>query len=210
MRVLVSLMGPDGGVLVDDERSTTRAALASIPHDTVHVLALNPDDPEVEAIGQLCERTGAELAVDPVPGEDLKAAFERILEVVEGHAGREDVEVHVHVNAGRGANLLSAAGLLACLHAGTSAHFVHEEGHDELGVVTRAPLSPRLEPSAVDALSGFPDEGVALDEAGARDAAALNALKDDGLIEREADRLVLTDRGRAYRAHVRARGGRER
>jgi hypothetical protein len=204
VRVLVTLLGASGGDLVDDERSTARAAMAHLPHDRVHVLAVDPEHPELDAVRELAERAGAPVEVDPVPGEDLLAAHRAVLDAVEGHLAG-DREVHVQVNAGRHANLLSTAGLLACLHASTSAHFVHEDGHDELSVVTRSPLSPLLDEDAREALAGFPAEGVPLDRADEHDPAALNRLKDEGLVERAGDRLVVTDLGASYRDHVRGR-----
>lgn len=208
MRLLVSLVGPGGGILVGEDRGSTRKSLAQIPHDAVHLLAVDPDDPEIERVQNLVERTGARFTVDPIEDEHLLDAFGTIVDVIEHHRnghdeGDDPVDIHLQVNAGRHANLLSAAGLLACLHEGIPAHFVHEEGHDELGVLTRAPLGQLLDEDERAALTGFPGEGILLTEASQHDPGALNELKDRDLIERDGDRLVLTDRGEAYREHLR-------
>lgn len=191
MRVLVSLEGPnDGG---------TRGAIAHVGFDELHVLAADPDDEATQRIVHIAERSGAEVTVDPVSSGDLTTAFREIRRALD----RSDAEsVEAQVNAGPDANLLSAAGLLACLHEGVPVHFVHEKGHTPLPVLTRAPLSELLAGDARDQLVEVPEKGIALDETDAHDPSALNDLKDRGLIEREDDRLVLTRLGRAYRDHL--------
>ncbi len=211
MRILLSIAGPDGGILVEEDRSTTRKALAEIPHDAVHLFAVDPDDAEIDRLRTLVERTGATFDVDRLDDEDLLATFERLVDAIEAHQDDADardgpVEVHVQVNAGRHANLLSAAGLLACLHTGVPAHFVDEAGHTALPVLTRAPLTQLLDADEQAALVSLPDDGVPLADVRDHDPGALNALKDRDLIERDDDRLVLTEQGRAYQAHLSARG----
>lgn len=208
MRVLVSLMGPGGGVLADTDQGSTRRALAQIPHDVLHLLAADPDDDEVAKVRDLCEAMGARFSVEPVTADALLDAFETVVAAIadaraDAASADEPVQVDVQVNAGRHANLLSAAGLLACLHEGVPAHFVHEAGHEALGVLTRHPLKQMLGEDEQEALSGFPDEGIRLDRVSQHDTAALNGLKDRGLIRRDGDRLVLTGRGQAYRIHIR-------
>lgn len=199
-------MGPDGGVLVDEERSITCMAMGKIPHDRLHVLSVDGAQEEVQRARTLCDRSGATFSTGEIEAEDLLSAFDTItgaLGAFEEEAGREgDLEVAVQVNAGRHANRLSAAGLLACLHAGVPAHFVHEEGHDELSVLARAPLSPLLSSREEDALGAFPEEGIPLVEVGEHDTGALNGLKAQGLVEPSEGRLSLTSEGRALKAHV--------
>ncbi len=204
MRVLVSLVGPDGGQLVGEARSITRLALGKIPHDHVHVLTVEPEHEEIAKVQRLCERTGAGFSVDELPPEDLRAAFHEtasaIRKLQQGLDGT--VDVAVQVNAGRHANLASSAGLLACLHEGVPAHFVHEEGHDELTVLARAPLSPLLSDAQEQALVGFPEDGILLSKLREHDVDALTGLKDQGLVEPGEARLRLTDSGRAYQQHL--------
>lgn len=200
-------MGPDGGVLVGEERSITRVAMGVIPHDRVHVLSVDLDHDEVDRVGSLCERSGAPFSAGEVPGEGLLEAFEVITDALEGFVDGQgprggDVEVTVQVNAGRHANRLSSAGLLACLHVGVPAHFVHEEGHDELSVLTRAPLSALLSSGEREALGAFPEVGIPLEAVGEHDTRALNGLKAQGFIAPVDGRLTLTKQGHALRSHV--------
>lgn len=191
MRVLVSLEGPEEG--------GTRGALAHLSFDELHVLATAPDGEATQQVRRLAERAGATVRVDPVPGEELLSAFSVIREALD----REDAdEIQAQVNAGPDANLLSAAGLLACLHEGVPIHFVHEKGHTPLPVLTRAPLREMLSQQQRDELVAFPDDGIPLDQTGDHDERALNGMKDRGLIERQDKRLVLTSLGRSYREHL--------
>lgn len=192
MRVLVSLEGPvEGG---------TRAVIRHVGFDELHLLATEPDGDAAQRAVSIAERAGARVQVDEVPERDLMAAFGRICEALD----RSDAEqIEAQVNAGPDANLLSAAGMLACLHEGVPIHFVHEEGHTPLPVLTRAPLSELLDPDERDQLAAMPEKGIELDRTDEHDTRALNELKDRGLIEREDARLVLTRLGRSYREHVR-------
>lgn len=193
MRLLLTLEGPTPG--------STRRALGALPHDAVHVLAVEPNSEELETIRELVERAGARFRVDPVPEGSLMEAFERVVDAIDADRERA-ARIEVQVNAGPDANVLSAAALLACLHEGVPAHFVHEKGHTPLPVFTRAPLQKLLGEDEQAALAGFPEQGIELTAVGEHDTAALNALKDRGLIEREGDRLVATGQGRAYREHL--------
>lgn len=192
MRVLVSLEGPvEGG---------TRAAIRHVGFDELHLLATDPEADAAQRAVSIAERAGARVQVDEVPERALMAAFARIREALD----RTDAEtIEAQVNAGPDANLLSAAGMLACLHEGVPIHFVHEEGHTPLPVLTRAPLSELLDADERDQLDRIPDDGIELDRTDEHDQAALNELKDRDLIEREDSRLVLTRLGRSYREHVR-------
>lgn len=196
MRCLISLEGPKPG--------STRRALAQIPHDAVHVLAVDPGSDELATVRELVERSGATFTSERIPEEPLLEAFEAIVDTFQQRSGAAD-ELACQVNAGKDANVLSAAGLLACLHEGVEAHFVHEKGHTPLAVLSEAPLKQMLTDDERSALAGFPDEGIPLIEVREHDPGALNGLKDRKLVERKGDRLVVTERGRAYRTHLRAR-----
>ncbi len=190
MRVLVSLEGSrEGG---------TRAAIGRLSFDHLCILASDPEAEAVERVRRLADSLGADVTIEPVPGSDLLAAFEVIRETL---VGFEEESRLAQINAGPDANLLSAAGMLACLHEGVPMHFLHEEGHTPLPVLTRAPLGEMLGERETDQLVAMPEAGIALDRTDEHDEWALNKLKDHGLIEREGSLLVLTDLGRSYREH---------
>lgn len=190
MRILFSLEGPQGG--------WTREAFVAIGCDAVHVFH-HEASPGIEELGGLVERAGGTFQAEPVPGEDLLTAFKQIHQAMKARA--EDTRI-CSVNAGKDANLLSAAGLLACLEEGVEAHFLHEQGHTRVPVLTPKPLGRMLGQAERQALSGFPEAGLAVAEAGEHDTAALNGLKARGLIELEAGVLRLSAVGRSYRDHL--------
>lgn len=194
MRVLVSLEGPrEGG---------TRGAIGRLGFDELHVLATEPEGEAATRVRELAERAGARVTVESVPAQDLLEAFHAIRAALDRP---EPDEVAGQVNAGPDANLLSAAGLLACLHVGVPAHFVHEEGHTPLPVLTRNPLRELLDEPEHEALLALPEDGIPLEETGDHDERALNGLKRRGLVEPRDARLVATRLGRAYRDHLRRR-----
>jgi hypothetical protein len=193
MRRLVSLEGPQEG--------GTRGALGKLAFDELHVLATDPDADHVGRVRHLAESLGATITVDSVPGDDLQAAFEGVREQI------ADADVECQVNAGRHSNLLSAAGLLACLHEGVPAHFVHEEGYTPLPVLTRAPLKELLDDEQREVLTDVPADGLDLDDVDEDWAAVLNRLKDRDLVATDEDRVTLTRLGASYREHVLRRVG---
>ncbi len=192
-RSLFSVEGPVQG--------WTRQAIVAIPYDHVHVFATDPAADGIEELGQLVEMAGGTFSVEAVPGDDLLGAFETIRDRLTEAAGEEAV---CQVNAGKDANLLSAAGLLACLHTGVAAHFLDESGHTEVPVLTQAPLARLLGDGEREALVAFPEAGLHIQEVSDNDPEALNGLRKRGLIELDGDRLRLTATGRSYRAHVQA------
>lgn len=197
MRVLFSVEGGTGG--------QTRRAMVALAYDLLHVFTPEPEADEVGALRELAEGAGAGFTAEAVPGDDLLQAFEAITEAMEAYPAR-DHERRCQVNAGKDANLLSAAGLLACLHEGVEAHFLHERGHTVVPVLTPAPLREMLGEPERAALLAHPEAGVPLKEVSRHDTAALNKLKERGLIERADGDLVLTVVGEAYRAHLERRG----
>lgn len=190
-RELFSVEGPVQG--------WTRQAIVAIPYDHVHVFATDPEAEGIEALARLVEMAGGSFSVEAVPGDDLLGAFEVIRDRL---ALAEDGVAACQVNAGKDGNLLSAAGLLACLHTGVEAHFLDESGHTQVPVLTEAPLARLLGEEEKAALAGFPDAGIHIRKVSEHDPEALNGLRDRGLIELEGDRLRLTSTGRSYRAHV--------
>lgn len=191
MRVLVSLEGSRQG--------GTRAALGQLGFDELHLLATDPNGEAVQRLVELAERIGSRVQVDAISDGNLMAAFRQVRQALD----RPDAtSIAAQVNAGPDANLLSAAGLLACLHEGVGAHFVHEKGHTPLPVLTRAPLSELLADEEEQQLLELPDAGIPLDRTDEHDETALNGLKDRGLIERGGQRLVLTRLGRSYQEHL--------
>jgi hypothetical protein len=191
VRVLVSLEGPEEG--------GTRAALGRLSFDELHLIATDPDGETTQRVCDLAESFGARVERVPVPYQDLVGAREVLRKTIDGLDG----EVIAQINAGPDANQLSAAGMLVCMHEGIEMHFLHEEGHTPLPILTEAPIERLLDEAARDQLAQVPDDGIALDATGDHDERALNGLKDEDLIQPEGDRLVLTDRGRSYREHVR-------
>jgi hypothetical protein len=198
LRVLVSLEGPrEGG---------TRAALGRLSLDELRLLATDPGDERVQRVGQLAERFGAPVHVREVPAQDLMGAFD-VIQATLANVAQHDVVAQI--NAGPDANLLSAAGMLVCLHEGVPMHFLHEEGHTPLPVFTEIPVEPLLSDDEREQLLAVPDEGIELAMTDDHDEAALNGLKDEDLVQPREGRLVLTERGRAYREHSQRRPDRE-
>lgn len=190
-RALFSVEGPVQG--------WTRQAIVAIPYDHVHVFATDPETESIEELGRLVEMAGATFSVEQVPGDDLLGAFEVIRDRLT-EADRDPTACQV--NAGKDANLLSAAGLLACLHTGVEAHFLDESGHTQVPVLTQAPLARLLEAAEREALLAFPEEGLHIQDVSENDPEALNGLRRRGLIALDGDHLRLTATGRSYRAHV--------
>jgi hypothetical protein len=194
VRALVSLEGSrEGG---------TRAAFAHLGFDALHVLATDPDGEAAQHVCELAERLGAPVEVTGVPADDLMGAVETIQEAI---ADVDGEEVLAQINAGPDANLLSAAGMLACMNEGVPMHFLHEEGHTPLPILSEAPLERLLAEDERDQLVAFSEEDIELDAVDDHDKAALNGLKNRGLIEPDDGRLVLTELGRSYREHLRRR-----
>lgn len=196
MRLLVSLQGSEAGF--------SREAIAQIGHDALHLLATDPESEEVETVVRLARQQGANVRVDAVPADDLLGAFTAIRDALDDRRSQA-TELCCQVNAGKDANILSAAGLLACLHVGVEATFLHEKGRTELPVLTRAPLRELLNASDRSTLSGFPNDGLPVDQVRGHDAAALSRLRDRSLIELLDGALHLTGQGQAFREHVRER-----
>lgn len=191
MRVLVSLEGPNEG--------GTRAALGRLSFDELRLLATDPEDGSVQRLVELAEGLGARVDVVEAPYQDLMGAFQLVVKTIDGVDGDEPV---AQINAGPDANLLSAAGMLACMHEGVPMHFLHEKGHTPLPMLTEAPIEPMFTEAQRDQLRAVPDEGIPLDRTDEHDEAALNELKDEGLVHPEEGKLVLTDMGEAYREHL--------
>lgn len=192
MRVLFSLEGPRGG--------WTREAFVALGCDAVHVFH-DEAAPGIDELAQLVERAGGSFQASRVPSDDLLGAFKTIREAM-AEAAAEASARDCSVNAGKDANLLSAAGILACVEEGVAAHFLHEKGHTRVPVLTPAPLGRMLDDGQRDALSTFPEEGMDVAAVSEHDPAALNGLKKRGLITLEDGTLRLTPQGRAYRDHV--------
>lgn len=201
MRVVVSLEGQRPLVIEGREVYPTRHAIGHLGFETLHVLAVEPASPEIPKLREIVERMGAVFEADAVPADDLLAAFAIVCETLERYEGAASRSVAV--NAGPDANLLSAAGLLACIHVGVEAHFIDERGHRSLPVLTPAPLRAMLSRAERDALAAFPSEGIPVEEIGGHPAGPLHGLRKRRLIGLVDGRLLLTDQGASYREHVR-------
>lgn len=194
MRVLVSLEGPrEGG---------TRAALAHLSFDELRLLATDPSGEAAQRVRRLAEQLGARVEVASVPEQDLMGAFSAVKGTL---ADVDEDDVVAQINAGPDANLLSAAGMLVCMHEGVPMHFLHEEGHTPLPILTEAPIEPLLDEDEREQLLAVPEEGIAFTATDEHDKAALNALKDEGLLSPGEERLLLTDLGASYRDHLQRR-----
>lgn len=194
MRVLVSLEGPrEGG---------TRAALAHLSFDELRLLATDPSGEAAQRVQRLAEQLGARVDVASVPEQDLMGAFSAMRETL---ADIDEDDVVAQINAGPDANLLSAAGMLVCMQEGVPMHFLHEEGHTPLPILSEAPIERLLDEEEREQLLAVPEEGIAFTATDEHDKAALNGLKDQGLLTPGEERLLLTDLGASYRDHLQRR-----